>query len=100
MELVNTHRKMLTTWSGKYVNALFRSGYAKEPRIGRFRREFERRAFIEAMASRKSAGVVVEPLPDGPKVRIKGAGRGNLLDIVRLAQQCGGEILFPGALPG
>jgi hypothetical protein len=100
METVSTNRQMLTRWSGKYVNALFRSGHAKEPRIGRFRRGFERKAFMDAMAARKNAGVVVEPLPDGPKVRIKGAGRGNLLDIVRLAQQCGGEILFPGALPG
>jgi hypothetical protein len=93
-------RTMLNTWSGKYVIALFKSEHAREPRIGRFRRGFEREAFIEGMAARKIVGLSVEPLPDGLGVRIKGAGPGNLLDIVNLAQQCGGEIVFPGPLPG
>ena len=92
-------RKMLTMWSRKYVNALFKNGCAKEPRLGRFRRGFERDAFVRAMAGRKTTGVAVEPIPGGLRVRIKGAGRGDLLDIVHLAQRCGGEILFPGALP-
>ena len=100
MQTSGMHRKLLTTWSGKYVIALYKSEHAKEPRIGRFRRGFERKAFIDRMVLRKNPGIVVEPLPDGPEVRIKGAGPGNLLDIVRLAEQCGGEILFPGALPG
>src|SRR5882672_7327552 len=100
MQTSGMNRKMLKTWSGEYVNALFKSAHAREPRIGRFRRGFERKAFMDRMATRKNPGIVVEPLPDGPKVRIKGAGPGNLLDIVRLARQCGGEILFPGALPG
>jgi hypothetical protein len=96
---VNMNGKMLTTWSEEYVIALFRSDRAEDPRGGRFRHGFEREAFLEGMASRPTAGVEVKLLDDGLGIRITGAGLGNLLDIVNLAQQCGGEIFFPGALP-
>ena len=91
--------KMLTTWSEEYVNALFKSELAGERRIGRFRQRTERVAFIEGMAARRAVGVEVESFPDGLGVRINGAGPDDLLDIVKLARQCGGEIVFPGALP-
>jgi hypothetical protein len=96
---MNMNGKMLTTWSEEYVSALFRSEHAKDPRGGRFRHGFEREAFIEGMAARTATGVEVKPLADGLGIRITGAGPGDLLDIVKLAQQCGGEIFFPGALP-
>ena len=90
---------MLTTWSEEYVSALFRSERATDPRGGRFRHGFERDAFIEGMAGRETADVTVDPLVDGLGVRITGASARNLLSIVKLAQHCGGEIFFPGALP-
>jgi hypothetical protein len=98
-ETMTMNEKMLTTWSAEYVSALFRTEQAKHPRGGRFRHGFEREAFIEGMAARKTAGVRVEPLADGLGIRMTGAGPGNLLNIVKLAQHCGGEIFFPGALP-
>jgi len=91
--------KMLTTWSAEYVTALFMTEQAKHPRGGRFRHGFERDAFLKGMAAKKGGGVVVDPLADGLGVRITGASSRNLLSIVKLAQQCGGEIFFPGALP-
>ena len=91
--------KMLTTWSAEYVSALFKTEQATHPRGGRFRHGFEREAFIEGMTTRRADGVAVEPLADGLGIRITGAGPGNLLNIVKLAQQCGGEVFFPGALP-
>jgi hypothetical protein len=81
------------------VSALFRSEHANDPRGGRFRHGHERAAFIAGIAARKTASVVVVPLADGVGVRITGADAGNLLNIVKLAQSCGGEIFFPGALP-
>jgi len=94
------NEKILTSWSEEYVRALFTSERAHDPRGGRFRHGFEREAFIEGMTTRRADGVEVEPLADGLGIRITGAGPGNLLNIVKLAQQCGGEIFFPGALPG
>ena len=98
-ETMTMNEKMLTAWSEGYVSALFRSERAHDPRGGRFRHGFEREAFIEGMAGRKTAGVKVEPLADGLGIRMTGAGPGNLLNIVKLAHSCGGEIFFPGALP-
>jgi hypothetical protein len=97
---MNMNEKMLTTWSAEYVSALFKTEQATHPRGGRFRHGFERAAFIEGMAARKTKGVKVEPLVDGLGIRITGAGPGNLLNIVKLARANGGEIFFPGALLG
>jgi len=57
-------------------------------------------AFLEAIDSRHFEGLKLEPLPDGTSVRIIGAAKHNLMSIVEIAQRCGGEIAFPGALPG
>jgi hypothetical protein len=99
-ETMTMNEKLLTTWSEEYVSALFRSVRAHDPRGGRFRHKFERDAFIEAMTTRRADGVEVEPLVDGLGIRITGAGPEDLLNIVKLAQSCGGEIFFPGTLPG
>jgi hypothetical protein len=91
---------MLTVWSEKYVEVLFRSELGLQPRFGRFPKQRDRDKFIAEMAAGTVAGARIEPLPDGLGVRIIGAGPVELLGIVKLARQCGGEVLFPGALPG
>ena len=90
---------MFTTWSQEYVEALFKSNQAGEPRLGRFKQGFEREAFMEGIAAKQYEGLAVKPLADGVGVQVSGATARNLMDIVRTAEQCGGEIYFPGALP-
>lgn len=92
-------RKMLQRWSQPYVVALFKSTWAKEPRLARFRSLRDRDTFLEAMSARHIEGLKLESLPDGSSVRIIGAAKHNLMGIVEIAQRCGGEIAFPGALP-
>ena len=92
-------RKMLLRWSQLYVAALFKSPWSKEPRLARFRSVRDRDAFLEAMNARRIEGLKLEPLPDGTSVRIFGSGKHNLMSIVEIAQRCGGEVAFPGALP-
>jgi hypothetical protein len=90
---------MFTTWSQEYVEAFFKSNQAGEPQLGRFKQGFEREAFVEVIGGREYVDVRVELLADGVGVRVSGATKDNLLEIVRTAEQYGGSIHFPGALP-
>ena len=92
--------RMLTAWSQEYVDAFFKTDRATDPLLGRFPQGFERDAFMEGLKARAHGRLEVVPLDDGKGVRVSGATRENLLEVIRLAARYGGEILFPGALPG
>ena len=92
--------RMLTAWSQEYVDALFKSDRAKDPLLGSFRYGSEREAFVNGLTARAHKDLDVAALRDGHGVRLTGATPENLLEVVRLAARYGGEILFPGALPG
>ena len=90
---------MLTDWSRKYAEALLRSDKAKDPVVAKFKRESQRTSFLTVLRGRSLAGLRIVPLEDGLGVQITRAGVENLLEVVRLAKQGGGRVLFPGALP-
>ena len=88
---------MLGTWSPEYVRALFESDKATEPILGRFKSGEGRDGFVVMVLARRFPGMEIKPLDDRG-IRIAGARADNLMQIVDLAQQCDGEIQFPGAL--
>jgi DNA-binding transcriptional MocR family regulator len=93
-------RRMLMRWSQRYVEAFYKSESAREPLLCRFRRGFERDRFIHLIALRKFYGVRVEQVLEGADLCVRGAGPTNTIEIVNLATQAGGEVVFPGPMFG
>jgi hypothetical protein len=92
--------RMLTAWSQEYVDAFFTTDRARDPLLGRFKQAYERDAFMVGVKGLAYVRLEVVPLDDGNGIRVSGATPETLLAVIRLVALYGGEILFPGALPG